>query len=121
MASHNNDDENSGYVPPIAEEEILYEQAMRRLRLEIDKGRTYAQACRAISGLEQELTNEIGEDFLRIIIAERHFGEGYGIDDLALLLDIEYEKIEAIRDYMLRDIGNSLTREKRRLVSTSTH
>lgn len=120
MASQNNDDE-TGYTPSAAEDEMLYEQAMRRLRLEIDKGRTYDQACRAIHGLEQELTNEIGEDFLRIIIAERHFGEGYGIDDLALLLDIEYEKIEAIRDSMLRDIGNSLTREKRRLVSTSTH
>lgn len=120
MASQNNDDETKNNQPA-PDEELLYEQAMRRLRLEIDKGRTYAQACRAISGLEQELTNEIGEDFLRIIIAERHFGEGYGIDDLALLLDIDYEKIEAIRDYMLRDIGNSLTRERRRLVSTSTH
>jgi hypothetical protein len=120
MASQNDDDE-PGYTPPVAEDELLYEQTMRRLRLEIDKGRTYDQACRAISGLEQELTHEIGEDFLRIIIAERHFGEGYGIDDLALLLDVEFEKIEAIRDYMLRDIGNSLTREKRRLISTSTH
>ena len=120
MGSQNNDDEN-GYFPPSAEEEILYEQAMRRLRLEIDKGRTYDQACRAISGLEQELKSEIGEDFLRVLIAERHFGEDYGIDDLALLLDIPYEKIEAIRDFMLRDIGNSLTREKRRLISTATH
>lgn len=120
MASQNNDDEPD-YIPPAAEEELLYEQTMRRMRLEIDKGRTYDQACRAISGLEQELTNEIGEDFLRIIIAERHFGEGYGIDDLALLLDVDFERIEAIRDYMLRDIGNSLTREKRRLVSTATH
>lgn len=120
MASQNNNEESGDY-PPVAEDELLYEQALRRLRLEIDKGRTYDQACRAISGLEQELKNDIGEDFLRIIIAERHFGEGYGIDDLALLLDVEYEKIEAIRDYMLRDIGNSLTREKRRLVSTSTH
>jgi len=120
MASQNNNDE-TGYAPSAAEDEMLYEQTMRRMRLEIDKGRTYEQARRTISGLEQEWTDEIGEDFLRIIIAERHFGEGYGIDDLALLLDIDYEKIEAIRDYMLRDIGNSLTREKRKLVSTSTH
>jgi hypothetical protein len=119
MGSQKYDDNDE--FSPSAEEEMLYEQALRRLRLEIDKGRTYAQACRAIAGIEATLQDEIGEDFLRIIIAERHFGEGYGIDDLALLLDVEYDKIEVIRDYMLRDIGNSLTREKRRLVSTATH
>jgi len=119
MATQNNNEE-PGYSP-VADNEMLYEQALRRLRLEIDKGHTYAQACKAISGLEQDLKKEIGEDFLRIIIAERHFGEGYGIDDLALLLDVTYEKIEEIRNYMLRDIGNSLNRERRRLVSMTTH
>lgn len=120
MASRKYNEESEEFLPA-PEDEMLYEQALRRLRLEIDKGRTYDQACKAISGVEEKLQDEIGEDFLRIIIAERHFGEGYGIDDLALLLDISYDKIEVIRDYMLRDISNSLTREKRRLVSTATH
>lgn len=119
MASQNNSDE-PGYSP-VADNEMIYEQTLRRLRLEIDKGRTYAQACKAISDMEQDLKNEIGEDFLRIIIAERHFGEGYGVDDLALLLDVTYEKIEEIRNYMLRDIGNSLNRERRKLLSMTTH
>ncbi|NTV13924.1 MAG: hypothetical protein HGA96_08360 [Desulfobulbaceae bacterium] len=119
MASQNNNDD-TGYSPAV-DDELLYEQALRRLRLEIDKGRTYAQAFKVISSMESGLKKELGEDFMRLIIAERHFGEGYGIDDLALLLDVNYEKIEAIRDYMLRDIGNSLNRERRRLVSLTTH
>jgi len=119
MASQNKTDESG--LTPVADNEMIYEQTLRRLRLEIDKGRTYDQACKAIPDLEHDLKQEIGEDFLRIIIAERHFGEGYGVDDLALLLDVNYEKIEAIRDYMLRDIGNSLNREKRRIVNMTTH
>lgn len=120
MASQNNNDE-TGYYSPLADEEFVYEQALRRLKLEIDKGRTYAQACQVISSMEKDLKKELGEDFMRLIIAERHFGEGYGIDDLALLLDVTYEKVEAIRDYMLRDIGNSLNRERRRLISMTSH
>jgi len=120
MASQNNNEE-PGYYSPIADDELVYEQALRRLKLEIDKGRTYAQACKTISSMEKDLKKELGEDFMRLIIAERHFGEGYGIDDLALLLDVTYEKIEAIRDYMLRDISNSLNRDRRKLISMTSH
>lgn len=119
MASQNNHDEPG--FSSTADDELVYEQALRRLRLEIDKGRTYAQACKVITSLDGDLKKELSEDFMRIIIAERHFGEGYGIDDLALLLDVNYEKIEAIRNYMLRDIGNSLNRERRRVVSMTSH
>lgn len=120
MASQNNNDDPACYSP-LADDELVYEQALRRLKLEVDKGRTYAQAFNVISSLENELKKELGEDFMRLIIAERHFGEGYGIDDLALLLDVTYEKVAEIRDYMLRDIGNSLHRERRRLISMTSH
>jgi len=121
MASRNNDDDTELYVPA-ADEDLLYDQTIRRLRLEVDKGKTYAQACRAVPNMDQELLKkEIGEDFLKIIVAERHFGEGYGIDDIALLLDISYEKIETIRDYVLSDIGTTLNRGKNVKMSDMTH
>lgn len=112
MASRNNDDDNDIYIPA-ADEELFYDQTIRQLRLEVNKGKTYAQACEALAGVEMILKKEIGEDFLRLIIAERHFGDGYGLDDIALFLDVSYEKIEQIRDFMLRDIGGSIFREKR--------
>ena len=112
MAFRNNDDENDGYVPAV-DDELFYEQTIRQLRLEINKGKTYDQACKVLTGVEKQLKQEIGEDFLKMIVAERHFGDGYGLDDIALFLDISYEKIEQIRDFMLRDIGSSLFREKR--------
>ena len=121
MAYRNNDDDSETYIPA-AGDDLVYDQTIRRLRLEVDKGKTYAQACQAVPNIDQELLKkEIGEDFLKIIIAERHFGEGYGIDDIALLLDISYEEIETIRDYMLRDIGNTLNRERNAKTSDATH
>jgi hypothetical protein len=112
MASKNNDDEIDTYVPA-ADDELFYEQTIRQLRLEVNKGKTYDQACRVMTGVEKHLKKEIGEDFLRLMIAERHFGDGYGLDDIALFLDVSFEKIEQIRDFMLRDIGSSVFRDKR--------
>ncbi|MBU0481973.1 MAG: hypothetical protein KKG47_12815 [Proteobacteria bacterium] len=111
MASQNKKDDLDNYIPA-PEEELFYEQTIRRLRTEVDKGKTYAQACKSVREIDTDLHSEIVDDFLKILIAERHFGEGYGIDDIALLLDVSYDKIEAVRDYMLREISNNLSREK---------
>lgn len=111
MASKTNEEDNEIYVTA-SDNELFYEQTMRRLRLEIGKGKTYNQACQSLSTVEKYLHKEIEEDFLKIIIAERHFGDGYGIDDIALLLDLPYVKIEEIRNHMLVDLGGSLRREK---------
>ena len=120
MGSQNNKDDQDTYIPA-SKEDLVYEQTLRRLRIEVDKGKTYAQACRSINSVDQDMHSDIADDFLKVLIAERHFGEGYGIDDIALLLDVSYEKIEAVRDYMLREIGNSLSREKGKSGSKLTH
>ena len=120
MASQNNDEDNELYIPETGEE-LLYEQAIRRLRVEVNKGKTYAQACQTLTDDEKHLQTEIREDFLKVIIAERHFGDGYGIDDIALLLDISYEQIEKIRDFMLRDLGNAFNRDRKWPDSDMSH
>ena len=120
MASQNNEEENETYIPDTGEE-LLYEQTIRRLKGEVNKGKTYAQACQTLTDNEKHLQREIGEDFLKVIIAERHFGDGYGIDDIALLLDISYEQVEKIRDYMLRDLGNAFNRDRKWPDSDMSH
>lgn len=112
MASRTNEEDNNIYVIA-SDDELFYEQTVRRLRSEISKGKTYDQACQTLSDVEKYLHKEIEEDFLKIVIAERHFGDGYGIDDIALLLDLPYDKIEEIRNHMLHDLSGTLTREKR--------
>ena len=120
MASRNNEEENDNYIPT-AGEELLYEQTIRQLKGEINKGKTYDQACQTLSDHEKYLQNEIREDFLKVIIAERHFGDGYGIDDIALMLDISYEQVEKIRDYMLRDLSNVFNRDTKWPDSDMSH
>ena len=111
MASRTNDEDNDIYITA-SDDELFYDQTIRRLRSEINKGRTYEQACKSLSEVEKYIQKDIGEDFLKIVIAERHFGGGYGIDDIALLLDVSYEKIEKLRNHMLSDLSNTLDREK---------
>lgn len=112
MASRTNEEDGDIYVTS-SDEELFYEQTIRRLRSETSRGKTYDQACQILSDVEKYLHHEIEEDFLKIIIAERHFGDGYGIDDIALLLDVPYGKIEELRNHMLRDLGGSINRKKR--------
>ena len=112
MASRTNEEDNDFYVTD-SDEELFYEKTIRRMRTQLNRGRTYEQACKSLSGVEKYLQKEIGEDFLKVIIAERHFGSGYGIDDIALLLDLPYEKVEEIRNHMLSDLSGALDRGKR--------
>lgn len=112
MGSRTNEEDSDIYVTA-SDEELFYEQTIRRLRLETSRGKTYDQACRILSDVEKHLHSEIEADFLKIIVAERHFGDGYGIDDIALLLDLPYAKIEEVRNHMMRDLGGTINRERR--------
>ena len=105
MASRKND------VPAWADSDdtdYLYEQAIRQMRLEIARGRTYRQACRAIASLDRSLKEVVESDFLKIVIAEKHFGDGSGLDDIALMLDLPYETVAGLKDEMLEEVGEEL-------------
>ncbi len=100
--------------------DFLYEQAIRQMRLELSRGRTYRQACRAISTLDRSLKEVVESDFLKIVIAERHFGDGNGIDDIALMLDVPYETVASLKEEMLEEVGEELA-SRRVLRSLMTH
>lgn len=87
----------------------VYESATRMIRRSIDQGCTYDEACDIISNLDHDLKNFIKEDFLKIIIAEEHFGTGLDMDDLALYLGLSYEKVESTRDALISDIVRETT------------
>ncbi|MDF1578092.1 MAG: hypothetical protein RQ753_01685 [Desulfurivibrionaceae bacterium] len=114
MASRTDGKDNDIYSATIMDEQVFYEQSIQRMRSEINRGKTFEQACRSLSSDERYLQKEIGEDFLRIIIAEQHFAGGFGIDDIALMLDVSYEKVLEVRDLMLSDLSGALDEQERR-------
>jgi len=81
-----------------------YEQAVKKMRAELSQGRTYGHACDTLADISQEMQTFVKEDFLKIIIAEEHFGTGIAISDIALLLELPYEKVESARLMLLNDM-----------------
>jgi len=81
-----------------------YERAVKKIRAELSLGRTYDHACDTLTDISQEMQTFVKEDFLKIIIAEEHFGAGIDISDIALLLELPYEKIESARLALLNDM-----------------
>ena len=85
-----------------------YEHAIKRIRCGLSKGLTYEQACNTLTDIDQDMKIFIVEDFLKILIAEEHFGSGLGIDDMALLLGLPYEKIVACRSAMIEEVDHEI-------------
>ncbi|MDH4321403.1 MAG: hypothetical protein OEV73_07875 [Desulfobulbaceae bacterium] len=103
------------------EENRIYEEAIAKLRSELDQGRIFDQACECLEGIEQELRALIIDDFLKIIIAEDHFGSGKDIDDIALSLGIPYETVETARAEMLQEVGAEMAAQYRKNIEQTTH
>ena len=81
-----------------------YERAVQTLRQELARGRTYDQACSSLTDLDQSLKAFVREEFLKTLIAEEHFGAGVEISDIALLLELPYNKVEAALMTLLNDM-----------------
>jgi len=81
-----------------------YERAVQKIRARLVQGFTYDQACSTLCDLSHEMKNFVREDFLKILIAEEHFGAGVELADIALLLDIPYETVEKSKSALVRDM-----------------
>ena len=103
------------------DDEILYEQAVQKMRKEIAKGKTFAQACEILQGIEENIRPLIQDDFLKIIIAEQHFGQGRGIDDVALFLDLPYETVEASKEKIISEFDELFSGHLSHQNSKMTH
>ncbi|OKY75435.1 MAG: hypothetical protein BM485_06705 [Desulfobulbaceae bacterium DB1] len=103
------------------DDEFLYEQAVLRMRREIAKGKTFSQACEVLKDIEENLRPIIQEDLLKIIIAEQHFGQGRGIDDVALFLDLPYDTVEASRTKIISEFDEMFSGQLSNSGSKLTH
>ncbi len=91
------------------EDDVQYEKFVLKMKREVAKGKTFAQACEILKDTEKHLRPLLQDDFLKIIIAEQHFGQGRGLDDVALFLDLPYETVEASRATIMSDFDEILS------------
>ncbi len=112
-------DQTERFIP--IEDEVLYEQTVLKMRQEISKGKTFAQACEILKEIDEPLRPLIQDDFLKIIIAEQHFGQGRGIDDVALFLDLPYETVATSREMIMSDFSDLMTNQSFGYSSKTTH
>ncbi|MEN8139770.1 MAG: hypothetical protein ABFR97_00940 [Thermodesulfobacteriota bacterium] len=82
----------------------LYDLAIKSIRKAIATGKTFNEALGSLSGIDDMLKNVIIDDFLKNLIVEQHFNKGRGIDDLALILDVPYERVELCRNMIIAEI-----------------
>jgi transcription initiation factor TFIIIB Brf1 subunit/transcription initiation factor TFIIB len=87
------------------EEGRIYEEAMSNFRDAIAAGKTLRQAYESYIIENKELEKLIQVDFLKILIAERHFGLHQAMDDIAKALDISVSLIKETHARMLQEVG----------------
>lgn len=103
------------------EDDNLFEEAVSKMRNEVARGKTFNEACEALTKIDKNLRPLIRDDALKIIVAEKHFGQGVSIDDVALFLDLPYEKVEASRTLILQEFNEFFSHAEKDEISSMTH
>ena len=87
------------------EEGKIYEEAVKSFRQSIASGKTLRQAYDAYEIPDKELGKIIQADFLKIIIAERHFGQHQSLEVVAKSLDVSQDLLKNTLARMLQEVG----------------
>jgi hypothetical protein len=87
------------------DEDRIYSEAIDKFREAIEKGKTLREAYESYSVEDKEFEKLIQADFLKILIAERHFGEGKTLDDVAGSLGIPVAVVKETHARMLQEVG----------------
>lgn len=87
------------------EEGEIYEAAVNKYREAIAAGETLRQAYESYAVADKELEALIQADFLKIMIAELHFGQGKPLADVAATLSVPNELVEDTKKRMLQEAG----------------
>jgi hypothetical protein len=80
---------------------------VNKFREAVAAGKTLRQAYETRPVADKELEKIIQADFLKILIAERHFGQRQALEDLARGLDVSLELIKDTVARMLQEAGVS--------------
>jgi hypothetical protein len=89
------------------EEGRIYEEAVNTFREAIAAGKTLRQAYESYSIADKELDSLIHADFLKILIAERHFAQQQSLEVVAKALDVSLDLVKDTHMRMLQEVGVS--------------
>jgi len=87
------------------EEDKIYEEAVNSFREAITAGKTLRQAYESYSIADKDLESLIQADFLKIMIAERHFAQQQSLEVVAKDLDVSLDLVKDTRMRMLQEVG----------------
>jgi hypothetical protein len=87
------------------EEGKIYEDAVNKYREAIAAGKTLRQAYESYAVADKELEALIQADFLKIMIADLHFGKGKSLADVAAALSVPNELVQDTKKRMLQEAG----------------
>jgi len=87
------------------EEDRIYTEAVTRFREAVGAGKTLKQAYEAYAVSDKELEKLIQADFLKIMIAERHFSGTDPLDKIAKDLGIPADLVQDTYGRMLQEVG----------------
>lgn len=89
------------------EEDKIYEEAVAKFREALAAGRTLRQAYESYSIADTGLRSIIQADFLKIVIAESHFGKRQTLEELSRSLDVSHDLLKDTLARMLQEVGIS--------------
>ncbi len=87
------------------EEDKIYEEAIGKFRSAIAEGKSLRQAYESFVIADKELEALIQADFLKIIIAERHFAKREPLDQIATDLQVTSDLVRDTHARMLQEVG----------------
>ncbi len=90
-----------------AEESAIYEEAIHKFREAVSAGKTLRQAYDSYAIADEALRSLIQADFLKILIAERHFAGREPLEKVAKDLGVSLEILMDTHARMLQEAGMS--------------
>lgn len=87
------------------EEDKIYEDAVNAYRTALADGKKLKEAYATYTIADDELRSIVQADFLKILIAERHFGQRETLATLGGALDVPLEVLQQTLARMLQEVG----------------
>lgn len=89
------------------EEDRIYTEAVTKYREAIAAGKTLKQAYESAAITDTALEKMIQADFLKIMIAERHFNQKQPLETIAKDLGVSMDLVKGTYGRMLQEVGVS--------------
>jgi hypothetical protein len=87
------------------DESRIYEEAVNSYREAITSGKTLQQAYESHAVEDPTLRSLIQADFLKIMIAERHFEQRQSLEEVARALAVSVDLVKETHARMLQEVG----------------